>query len=456
MQFGRQLQRGGSYNDSTNYPHAFVVDETNGTWGSAEEIPGFATLDSSGLNSSLLAISCSTNGNCSAGGVYGDGSNDAEAFVVDETNGTWGSAQEVPGSGALNVDNVAFISAMDCTSTGTCGAGGYYTDSSNDGQAFVVDETNGTWGNAIELPGSAALNVGGSAAVLSISCSSGGDCGAGGLYSTSTMMTQSFVANETNGTWGTAAEVTGINSSGATAITSIACSSPGNCSAGGAYNDANNNTQAFAMDETNGVWQSSVEVPDIGLLNLSGNSSVAQVACSSVGYCSAGGYYTDGSHNQQAFVVNESGGTWSNALEVPGTSTLNTTGDALAQSISCSADGSCGIGGYYQDSSNNSQAFVDGSAALFTAPKAPSIRASSKAKGALLITVTNSSANGGSPITEYQYSLNGGTWIDSSHHALASFRIEHLKAGETYRVAVRAVNVVGTGVSSVHRSVKID
>jgi predicted phage tail protein len=99
---------------------------------------------------------------------------------------------------------------------------------------------------------------------------------------------------------------------------------------------------------------------------------------------------------------------------------------------------------------------VDGSAALFTAPKAPSIRASSKAKGALLITVTNSSANGGSPITEYQYSLNGGTWIDSSHHALASFRIEHLKAGETYRVAVRAVNVVGTGVSSVHRSVKID
>ena len=69
-----------------------------------------------------------------------------------------GSAIEVPGTGTLNVKG-AVVSTVTCAKAGFCAAGGEYTESSGglDGsgaeQAFVVDETNGVWGTAIEVPG---------------------------------------------------------------------------------------------------------------------------------------------------------------------------------------------------------------------------------------------------------------------------------------------------------------
>ena len=71
---------------------------------------------------------------------------------------------------------------MSCASAGNCSAGGYYTDSSGHQQAFVVSEVNGTWRNAMEVPGTAALNKGGDAQVTSVSCASAGNCSAGGCY----------------------------------------------------------------------------------------------------------------------------------------------------------------------------------------------------------------------------------------------------------------------------------
>jgi hypothetical protein len=46
----------------------------------------------------------------------------------------------------------------------------------------VATEVRGTWGAALEIPGSAALNRGGFAKITSVSCARPGDCGAGGLY----------------------------------------------------------------------------------------------------------------------------------------------------------------------------------------------------------------------------------------------------------------------------------
>ena len=40
----------------------------------------------------------------------------------------------------------------------------------------------GTWGEAREVPGLAALNQGGFANITSVSCASAGNCSAGGLY----------------------------------------------------------------------------------------------------------------------------------------------------------------------------------------------------------------------------------------------------------------------------------
>ena len=102
--------------------------------------------------------------------------------MVSEVNGTWRTAIEVPGTAALNAGGVAEITSVSCASAGNCSAGGCYTDSSGHQQAFVVNEVNGTWGTAMEVPGTAALNQGGDAGITSVSCASAGNCSAGGDY----------------------------------------------------------------------------------------------------------------------------------------------------------------------------------------------------------------------------------------------------------------------------------
>ena len=46
----------------------------------------------------------------------------------------------------------------------------------------MATQANGTWGTAVEVPGTASLNTGGDAAVTSLSCAAAGKCSAGGYY----------------------------------------------------------------------------------------------------------------------------------------------------------------------------------------------------------------------------------------------------------------------------------
>jgi hypothetical protein len=100
---------------------------------------------------------------------------------VNQSNGTWNNnAADVPGTSALNAGRVAQVSSVSCGSARNCGAGGYYTDGSGHRQAFRASQVNRNWHAATEVPGTAALNAGGNAQILSVSCRSAGassDCG---------------------------------------------------------------------------------------------------------------------------------------------------------------------------------------------------------------------------------------------------------------------------------------
>jgi len=141
-------------------------------------------------------VSCASPGKCSAGGVDEDSSGIPQAFVVSKVTGTWGTAIEVPGSAALNQGGFAVTVSVSCARAGNCSAGGGYTDSSGDVQAFVVSQVNGTWGTAIEVPGTAALNQGGYAQISSVSCAPAGKCSAGGFYTDSSGIGQAFVVDK--------------------------------------------------------------------------------------------------------------------------------------------------------------------------------------------------------------------------------------------------------------------
>ena len=99
-----------------------------------------------------------------------------------------------------------------------------------------------SWGQAQEVPGTAALNKAGSAAVTSVSCPSAGNCGVVGNYSVINggyLHARPFVAGEKNGRWLTAGEMPGTlalsDRHRSVTISSVSCASAGNCSAGGDY-----------------------------------------------------------------------------------------------------------------------------------------------------------------------------------------------------------------------------
>src|SRR5258708_25926733 len=128
----------------------------------------------------VLTVSCSSPGNCAAAGSYTDRSRHGQAFVVSEVRGTWQTAKQVPGLTVLNAGGSAGIHQVSCSSAGNCSAGGWHKDRLGHIQGFAVTEVNGAWKQAIPVPGLRALNTGGNAVVQSVSCASAGNCSAGG------------------------------------------------------------------------------------------------------------------------------------------------------------------------------------------------------------------------------------------------------------------------------------
>jgi len=342
----------GSYFPNRHSQQAFVVSEVKGTWGKAEAVPGLAALNQ-GRSAAIRSVSCGSAGNCSAGGIYTDGSGHGQAFVVHEVKGTWRKAEEVPGLAVLNQGGAAVVTSVSCASAGNCSAGGIYTDSSGNSQAFVVSEVTGTWRKAEEVPGLAALNQGGFAEVTSVSCARAGDCGAGGDYQGRVgtfFHSEAFVVSEVKGIWEKAEEVPGtaaLNKGGDAHTTSVSCPSAGNCSAGGSYFNKPGHQQVFVVTEVKGAWETAQEIPGSGTLNQGGFADLFSASCGSAGNCGAGGSYFSTPVTVQAFVVSEVKGTWGKAEEVPGSGALNTAGFAIVNSVSCPPAGNCSAGGFY-------------------------------------------------------------------------------------------------------------
>jgi hypothetical protein len=350
---------GGYFRDRHGHGQGFVVSERNGRWGRAIEVPGLGALNK-GEQAQVLSVSCSPRRNCAAGGFYRDGDGHQQGFVVTEKNGVWGRAIEVPGLAALNAGGTAGVVSVSCASAGNCAAGGGYLGQDGHSHGFVVSERNGHWRQASEVPGLSALATGGGAGVGSVSCASAGNCAAGGGYLDSQIHSQGFVVSEKNGVWGQAVEVPGLGAlnKGDAGVGSVSCPSAGNCGAGGNYVDRHREL-GFVVSERNGVWGQAIRVPGIRDLGK-GNAQLFQVSCASAGNCAAGGFYgsVQGESFYKGFVVSEKNGVWGRAIEVPGLGTLTTGRFARVDSVSCASPGNCAAGGLYEDRNLHNQGFV--------------------------------------------------------------------------------------------------
>jgi hypothetical protein len=158
-------------------------------------VPGLAALNTGG-DAEINSVSCPSAGNCSAGGIYNYFTTAAQGWVVSQVRGRWGKVKQVPRLERLNYGN-AQVSSVSCGANGNCSAGGYYTNPASLSRAFVVSQIRGTWRKAKKIPGLAALDTGDNSQLNSVSCAAANHCSAGGYYSDSAGNFQAFVVSNT-------------------------------------------------------------------------------------------------------------------------------------------------------------------------------------------------------------------------------------------------------------------
>jgi hypothetical protein len=338
---------GGHFTDRDQHVQAFVALERKGRWGNAQEVPGTAKLNTGG-DAQVSLVSCARTSVCVAVGTYSGG-----WFTTTERNGRWESATPVP----VPPLNKAGVNAVWCAPGGLCVAGGSFTDASGATQDWVRTDTRGRWQPGIEVPGLAALNVGGDASIDAVSCASAGNCAAAGQYASGTNVTsdvlpplQPFVVTETNGRWGTAQVVPGIEANtpdlwGDT--TAIACPSAGNCTAAGNYQDGvpescqgpdDGCSAVFVVNERHNTWRQATLRLGVGY--------VLSLTCPATGDCVAGGYAENGADDIYGALISETNDGPPRALVMTRTFWVN--------SVSCAEPGYCAAGGTY----GNGGAFV--------------------------------------------------------------------------------------------------
>jgi hypothetical protein len=325
---------GGRYFDGRSL-QSFVIEEKDGIWGSAVRL---FLPDPAATDSTLVSLSCGGAGSCVAVGVYDKGSVMAGFYTV-EDNGVWVLSGSTSGGTTFSQ-----VNAVSCTREDNCAAGGFEFDHSTNpsgpDQPFLLDEKSGKWGLPQPVPGLQALHeVQGT--VNSISCASPGNCAALGSYEDNAKKSQAFVADEHDGGWGQAQQIPGTPTLGDIVFGAgtVSCASAGNCAATGEYEASPGDEQMFVSDEVNGVWQSAQQVPVPAGKDGQVLLSINEMSCAAPGSCVAvGSYSSDGAGH--AFVAEEKHGTWK---PIPGPGGAGPGSEAT--SVSCTSAGNCVVVG---------------------------------------------------------------------------------------------------------------
>ena len=341
---------GGHYVDVDGHQQAFVVSQVDGVWQTFEDVPGLVAANTGG-GADVVSVSCTSAGNCSAGGNYKVG-RAQQAFVVSQVDGVWQTFEDVPGLVAANAGGGADVISVSCSSAGNCSAGGFYSlISLYNQQAFVVSQVDGVWQTFEDVPGLVVANTDNNAKIFSISCASAGNCSAGGKYKVDGVQyQQGFVVSQVDGVWQTFEDVralAAIPSIVGAVVNSVSCASAGNCSAVGQLNNTSYGP-VFVMSQVNGVWGNFEYLQGLEAMNTSFFAEINVISCASAGNCTAAGGYGD-DLGYQVFVVSQVDGVWGTVETIPSLNAANAGGDAAVRSVSCASPGNCSIGGIYAD-----------------------------------------------------------------------------------------------------------
>ena len=186
----------GNYDNAQGDIEGLSVVEAARSWrrASAMVMPANAASNPRVFFYGFSGISCPSLNNCSAGGQFSDSAGHYQGFLVNQVNGAWQVAQELklPSGGAQAGKNGGVV-AVTCTSSANCSAGAAYLDAAGNYQALVVNRVNGTWqtGIKVTLPaGAPAVGVDGG--VYGLICKAASQCTATGSYQRSASVYEGF------------------------------------------------------------------------------------------------------------------------------------------------------------------------------------------------------------------------------------------------------------------------
>jgi hypothetical protein len=160
----------GTWDRSSSAATSFGMTLT-GTKAATQAVMGTTNFS---VRSMATSMSCSTPQRCVIAGTYQDVAGLIQGFVIGFVNGSWGSAQPLPGMQALNGGAHgavgATVDALACPTPGHCVVLGTALDRFGR-RRVVLDRTGGGgWASAQVVHGAEIHGAGGQAQVLGLSC----------------------------------------------------------------------------------------------------------------------------------------------------------------------------------------------------------------------------------------------------------------------------------------------
>lgn len=371
--------------------------ESAGTWGalSAPSLPAGAR------NPNLEDLSCGGPGECVAVGEDTSTFPGGVGLLFSESGGTWG-AGTMPPLPADAGSNYVYIHAVSCPAPGSCTAVGTYYGATGT-QPLLLDETGGSWrASTAALPADSNPSSPGGDPVA-VSCAAPGDCTAVGVYNLA-QDEAPLLLTETNGSWGqgVSAGPTIRSTSVANSFIHVSCAAPGSCAA---------SFYSFVLDQSGGSWgQAVTPTPPAG----GSYPTIDAISCPAAGDCTAvGSFSPSGSSDVEGLVVSESGGTW---------------GQGASPTIADSSGGAGGTG-----------SGAGSSGGVPSPTGSPAVSGTAKPGGTL--TCSAGSWSGSPTSFAYQW-YRDGTPIQGANSN--TYTVQRSDEGLSIGCAVRATNGVGT------------
>jgi LPXTG-motif cell wall-anchored protein len=358
----------GKFYNADNGSEAFTMTSTNGVWGQATPAVFASDVQSAVPDTQFTVVSCASAGNCTAAGHFKPVTGGRMAFTMTSTNGVWGQAVPVPFEPEVqSISPYSSVNSVSCASVGNCTAVGYFKNANGGYEAFTWTMSGGQGGQAapaVFADGVEQSPTYRNASFYGVSCASAGNCAAVGYFSNESNNVEALTMMSAGGVWGRAtpaAFASGVqNAAPSATFYAVSCTSVGNCTAVGYFKNTSGANEALTMTSSGGEWgQASTAMFATGVRSANPEERLSSVSCASAGNCTSAGYFKNADSVRQLFTLTSSGGAWGQGTPVVFASGLESSYPySDIKAVSCGSAGNCTAVGEFRNAANNTEAFT--------------------------------------------------------------------------------------------------